>query len=85
MKKSKEPINIAKLFRELRNTQDLSVTQLATKLEIPHPRISEIESGKRFPSASIYQKYHNYFGVSYEYLYGETTEKTSANIKRPLN
>ncbi len=49
-----------------------SIRALARALNIAPTHISEIERGLRDPSFSELLKYHQYFGVSIEYLIGET-------------
>ena len=55
------------------NGKTLGVNKLADKLHIAAPRISELENGKRDMSLTELKAYHSFFGVSYEYLLGESS------------
>ena len=73
-------------FLELREkmskvmNKPISQRQLAKLLGIAQARISELEGGKRYPSFMELKAYHNYFRVSYEYLYGETDSYVSTDV-----
>lgn len=67
-----------KLSNELHN--NISQRKLSELIGIPQSRISELESGKKDPSFTELKAYHNYFRVSYEYLFGETDMYVSSDI-----
>ncbi len=78
MKRAKYKI-LGKRFRELReelNTFEKICTQanLAKKLNLTAPQISDLEKGKKAPSLNVLKEYCNYFKVPMEYLVDEKKE-----------
>ena len=74
-RKQKYP-KIGTRFRALREEldtikRDCTQDELAKKIHISKPQISELENGKRLPSISELKVYHRYFNVPMEYLLGE--------------
>lgn len=82
--RSKYP-KIAKAFKGLRaelDTWEKECTQdeLAKKIDILKPQISELENGKREPSIRELKAYSRYFKVPMEYLLGISDSRYYANI-----
>lgn len=75
--------NPAEVLKELRIKNNYSLRQLSREIGIPNSNISRIEQGHTAAPLSVLQKYHAYFGVSYEYLLGETEEYTNADCGAP--
>jgi transcriptional regulator with XRE-family HTH domain len=59
--------------KEFNSTQDFTVRELSKKLLISSSTISQIENEKREPTVEQVLAYKNFFGVSLDYLVGETT------------
>ncbi|WP_057753394.1 helix-turn-helix domain-containing protein [Weissella kandleri] len=57
-------------IKELRESQKISQTSLAWKLDMPQNTISQWESGKRKPSRYAVKFLADYFKVSSDYLMG---------------
>ena len=55
-------------LREAREAAGLSQGQVAKKLELHRPTISEIEAGRRKVSAEEVEKFANLYGVSVEWV-----------------
>lgn len=55
--------NISEVLRLLRIANDLTIKEMATKLEVTPPYISNIERGKKKPSESILNKYSKILNV----------------------
>lgn len=64
--------NYGENYKRLRTDKGLTQKELAKALNIVHSTISDIEKSKNPPTIEQLQAYHKYFGVSYEYLLGET-------------
>ncbi len=68
-------------FKELRleknqnEMKDYPAKDLSKDLGITQSRISDLETGKREPTLSELQKYHEHFNVPYEYLLGENDSR----------
>lgn len=77
-------MDLGKLYRQLRFTiktdlgESISIKELAEKIGLSAPRISELENNKREMSLTELKAYHKFFNVSFEYLLGET-EISSTN------
>jgi len=77
-------VDLGKLYRQLRFTiktdlgESISIKELAEKIGLSAPRISELENNKREMSLTELKAYHKFFNVSFEYLLGET-EISSTN------
>jgi transcriptional regulator with XRE-family HTH domain len=83
-KRSKYP-KIAKAFKGLRielDTWGKECTQgeLAKKIDIMKPQISELENGKREPSIRELKAYSSYFNVPMEYLLGLKPNRHYENV-----
>lgn len=67
-----------KLSKEL--GKNISQRELSKLIAIPQSRISDLENNKKEPSFAELKAYHNFFRVSYEYLFGETDMYVSSDI-----
>ena len=70
-----------KILRELRNTQQLTQTQLAEKLGVSFSSISMYERGEREPDFETLEAIADYFNVTMDYLHGKSD--FSAKQKTP--
>ena len=66
-------------IKTLRKNAHLKQNELAELLDISYSSISQYESGKRTPNDNIKIKIANFFGVSLDYLLGNTLN-VSANL-----
>lgn len=67
------------VYRELRENykidgKTISLRALSKKLGIGFSHISEIENGIKKPSINVMRKYHDFFGVTMDYLIGEDAD-----------
>jgi transcriptional regulator with XRE-family HTH domain len=69
-------------IRELRQDRELSLRELAKKLEISAPFLSDIELGKRYPSEDVLASMARELGVSLEGLRTYDTRPPVEDIKR---
>ena len=60
---------------------ELSQTDLANEMGLVRSHISKLESGKTNPTLDDYIYYHDKFGVTIEYLLGETMAKKPKNLR----
>ena len=60
---------------------ELSQTDLANEMGLVRSHISKLESGKTNPTLEDYIYYHGKFGVTIEYLLGETNSKKPKNMR----
>ena len=58
-------------LREVRREKDVSIKQLASKLGIVYPYISQIESGKRIPSLKLIFEFSNFFNLTLDKFLGQ--------------
>lgn len=65
---------ISNTLKYLREERNLSQRELAIKLGIAPATIGMYESGHRFPSREIEEKLSDFFGVSIDYLRGNTND-----------
>jgi transcriptional regulator with XRE-family HTH domain len=70
-------MSIAKRMREAREAAGLSQGQVAKKLHMHRPTISEIEAGRRRISASEIALFAELYGVSTEWLISGSTENAT--------
>lgn len=64
--------NFKNVFLSLRNSKGLNQEEIAKALGVSKSTIAMWETGKRFPSISIFEKIADFFDVDYNYLYGKT-------------
>lgn len=67
---------------QLRNEKKISARKLATEINSDPSRISQIESGKSFPSAKILDDIINYFGISYSDFFNDDTNFTDVTVSK---
>lgn len=60
--------NLGSKLKELRKMERLTTKELADKLQLSQPYISQIESGGRVPHPKNIQKIADFFNVPYGYL-----------------
>lgn len=59
-------------LRELRKERGLTLMQLAKHFNMSHSTLSKYETGHRKPDMEMLKKLSDYFGVSVDYLIGES-------------
>lgn len=64
-------------LKELRKEQHLSQRSLADKLDISQQSITAWETGRSEPTSGALTKIANFFGVSADYLLGQTDVRKS--------
>lgn len=76
-------MNLGERYRQLRlslrdeNNEPISTRDFAENfVKLTAPRVSELENNKREMSLTELKAYHKCFGVSFEYLLGETDTMT---------
>ena len=74
--------SLGRHIRELRERRKLSLRELAKKLEISAPFLSDIELGKRFPSEDVMASMAHELGVTLEGLRTYDTRPPVEDIKR---
>ncbi len=74
-------IIFAERLKALRLSRNLSQIELAKELEVSPSSISYYENAERSPQIFFLQKVSRYFGVSYEYLMGDSDVTNNDNIK----
>lgn len=60
----KEDNRLGKILRLLRTIQDMSVKELASKMEIAPTYICDVESNRKHPSLNMLEKYSVALGVN---------------------
>jgi len=66
-------------LKSLRKEKNLNQSEVAEELGIARTTYANYEQGKRFPGKENLIAIAEYFGVSIDYLLGETDEKQSAD------
>lgn len=66
-------------FKEERKRKGLTQKELAQKFYTDKSSISKYENGHSMPEVSVLQKYADFFGVSTDYLLGNTDERKPAD------
>jgi transcriptional regulator with XRE-family HTH domain len=74
--------SLGEIVRELREKSDLSLRELAKKLEISAPFLSDIELGRRYPSDETLQKLSKILKVPVEELRRHDHRDSVADLKR---
>lgn len=70
-------------LKELRSDKKCTQQEISNKTEISRSVISEYESGKSEPTASVLVKLANFFDVSTDYLLGRTDELGGTVLPSP--
>ena len=78
-------ISLGKRLHELRDRADLSLRELAKKVGISGPFLSDIELGRRFPSEEILAKLARALNVSLEDLKQYDNREPIADLKRLMD
>ncbi|MFH2048977.1 MAG: helix-turn-helix transcriptional regulator, partial [bacterium] len=74
---------LAERIKQMREDRELSQEELAIKLSVPRPSISQLESGQRDVSSIELAKLANIFEISVnDLLSPDLEEKRSKNIKK---
>lgn len=69
-------------IRDLRDKADLSLRDLAQKVGISAPHMSDIELGKRYPSDDVLQKLAQHLKTPFDVLKKYDTRTAASDIKR---
>lgn len=78
-------ISLGKRLRELRDGVDLSLRELAKRVGISGPFLSDIELGRRFPSEEILAKLASALNVPFEDLRQYDNREPIADLKRLMD
>jgi transcriptional regulator with XRE-family HTH domain len=78
-------ISLGQRLRELRDKADLSLRELAKRIGISSPFLSDIELGRRFPSEEILEKLAHALNVSLEDLKKYDNREPIADLKRLMD
>jgi transcriptional regulator with XRE-family HTH domain len=78
-------ISLGQRLRELRDRADLSLRELAKRIGISSPFLSDIELGRRFPSEEILEKLAAALNVSLEELKKYDNREPIADLKRLMD
>src|SRR6266403_2451887 len=78
-------ISLGQRLHELRDKADLSLRELAKKVGISGPFLSDIELGRRFPSEEILGKLARALNVSLEDLKQYDNREPIADLKRLMD
>jgi len=73
--------SIAERLREAREASGLSQGQVAKKLELHRPTVSEIEAGRRKVSAQELERFAGLYGVTVEWIVSGVTGDNVADAK----
>lgn len=69
-------------IKELRHDLNLSLRQLAEKVKVTPPFISDVELGRRYPSESVLGELAKALGVKFEELKSLDTRESVPLVKR---
>ena len=71
---------IRQRLRELRESANLTQSQMASILGVQQSRVAYYENGKSAPTPEVFLRYADYFNVSMDYLYGRTEQPEGAHF-----
>ncbi|MGI6663919.1 MAG: LexA family protein [Christensenellaceae bacterium] len=71
-------------LRELRKEKGMTMKELGAAFGMSESVISIYETGKRMPDVKTLQDFASYFGVSLNYLLGETEEIENNSVQIPV-
>src|SRR5688572_24138531 len=74
-------ISIADRLREAREASGLSQGQIAKKMGLHRPTVSEIEAGRRKVSAQELEQFASAYGVTVEWIVSGVTGHNAADAK----
>jgi transcriptional regulator with XRE-family HTH domain len=77
--------SLGQRLHQLRDKADLSLRELATKVRISSPFLSDIELGRRFPSEEILAKLASALNVPLEDLQQYDNRGPIADLKRLMD
>lgn len=78
--------NYNEILKELRETAELTQTQLGKLFNLTQRQVSTYETGRNEPPYEILRKYAKYFNVSTDYILGLTKEpKPNWTLKNNIN
>ena len=77
--------SLGQRLRELRDKADLSVRELAKRIGVSSPFLSDIELGRRFPSEEVLGKLAAALNVSLEELKQHDNRGPIADLKRLMD
>ena len=69
-------------IRELRETKDLSLRELAKRMDVSAPFISDIELGRRYPSDKLFEAIAKELDISVEDLRAYDTRPPVEGLRR---
>jgi transcriptional regulator with XRE-family HTH domain len=78
-------LSLGQRLRELRDKADLSLRELAKRIGVTSPFLSDIELGRRFPSEQILAKLAGALNVSLEDLKQYDNRGPIADLKRLMD
>ena len=78
-------VSLGQRLRELRDKADLSLRELAKRIGVSAPFLSDIELGRRFPSAEILGKLARALKVPLEELKKYDNREPIAELKRLMD
>ena len=78
-------ISLGQRLRQLRDSADLSLRELAKRIGISSPFLSDIELGRRFPSEEILEKLAAALNVSLGELKKYDNREPIADLKRLMD
>ena len=78
-------LSLGQRLRELRDKADLSLRELAKRIGVSSPFLSDIELGRRFPSEEILAKLAGALNVSLEGLKQYDNRGPIADLKRLMD
>jgi transcriptional regulator with XRE-family HTH domain len=78
-------ISLGQRLRELRDKADLSARELAKRIGVSSPFLSDIELGRRFPSEEVLGKLAAALNVSLEELKQHDNRGPIADLKRLMD
>lgn len=74
--------SLGQTVRDLRDKMDLSLRELAGKVKVSAPFLSDVELGRRYPSDDVLRKIADELKTSFEGLKKLDTRAAYADIKR---
>lgn len=74
-------MSVAERLREAREASGLSQGQVAKKLKMHRPTISEIEAGRRKVTAEELGRFAQLYGISVDWIVGGSTEDESSDAR----
>ncbi len=84
MNKNEMPFEKNRL-RDLRRESNLTCKELSEKIGVAQQTITKWENGQVYPSFDKLKKLAHYFGVSTDYLLGNSDEKNSYQKEKDFN